>query len=102
MPANDVRHLKPERNRSHCGSRSLSIVAIEVGKPENRLFHLKRSDVRDEVVDMLLTRRVVNWIECLKTGSPDGHVFRTMRSETLAKGQHNSNVAGWKLILMSP
>jgi hypothetical protein len=50
---------------------------------------------------VLLTRRIVNWIECLKTGPPDGHVFRTMGTETFAKGQHNPNVAGWKLILMS-
>ena len=46
---------------------------------------------------MLLTRRAVNWIECLKTGSPDRHVFRTMRSERLAKNQHNSNVEAGNL-----
>jgi hypothetical protein len=52
----------------------VSIVAVEV-RPKNRLFHLKRSDVSDDVVDVLLSRRVANRVDCLKTGPPDWHVF---------------------------
>src|SRR5262245_47320428 len=110
----EIRHSSPRRSVSRtdvserwAGCRParrdhyVLIVTIEVGKLESLLFPLKRSDVSNKVVDVLLTRRIVNWIECLKTRPPDRHVFRTMRTETLAKGQHNSHIAGRKLILMS-
>jgi hypothetical protein len=34
------------------------------------LFHLKRSDESDQIIDVLLACRVATWIECLETGSP--------------------------------
>jgi hypothetical protein len=58
-----------------------------------RLFHLKGLDVSNEIVDVLLAGRIVNWIQVLETGAPDRHVARAVRGKAAAKFEDRRNRA---------
>ena len=65
------------------------------------LFRLKRFDVGEHIVEVLLSGRIFDRIEIPKTGSPHGHIVRPVRSDVSAKLHKRPHIARRKLAVVA-
>ena len=56
------------------------------------LFHLKRFDINDHIVQVFLSGWIMIRIDHFKSRSPDGHIVRAMGNDAPAELQQRGNI----------